>query len=108
MQVPLSTYRVQFNPSFRFTDAEKLVPYLHELGITHLYASPILQARGGSQHGYDVADPAHLSADLGTDADFDRLSKQLKQHGMGLLLDIVPNHMASSVENPWWRDVLEL
>jgi (1->4)-alpha-D-glucan 1-alpha-D-glucosylmutase len=107
MQVPLSTYRVQFNSNFRFADAEKLVPYLHDLGITHLYASPILQARGGSEHGYDVADPTHLSADLGTETDFERLSSQLKRHSMGLLLDIVPNHMTSSVENPWWRDVLE-
>ena len=106
MHIPLATYRVQFNPNFRFEDAEKIVPYLGALGISHLYSSPVLQARRGSQHGYDVADPTRLNAELGTEDDFHRLAQKLKQHGMGLLLDIVPNHMAASVENPWWRDVL--
>jgi len=106
MQIPSATYRLQFNSGFRFEDAEKIVPYLHSLGISHLYASPVLQAKHGSQHGYDVTDPARLNAELGTDEDFVRLTDALKQHGMGLLLDIVPNHMSSAVENPWWRDVL--
>jgi len=106
MQIPAATYRVQFNSRFRFEDAEKIVPYLHALGISHLYASPVLQAKSGSQHGYDVANPSRLNAELGTDEDFERLTTTLKQHGMGLLLDIVPNHMASTVENPWWADVL--
>ena len=106
MQIPSATYRVQFNSRFRFEDAEKIVPYLHALGISHLYASPVLQAKRGSQHGYDVADPTNLNAELGTDEDFQRLTNALKRHGMGLLLDIVPNHMSSTVENPWWRDVL--
>ena len=107
MQIPLATYRLQFNANFRFADAEKLVPYLRSLGISHLYSSPQFQARAGSPHGYDVADPMRLSADLGSEEDFKRLSQQLKAHGMGLLLDIVPNHMAASPENPWWMDVLE-
>lgn len=107
MQIPLATYRFQFNANFRFADAEKLVPYLHALGISHLYASPLLQAKVGSLHGYDVTDECCLSRDLGTDDDFARLTEKLKRHGMGLLLDIVPNHMAASTENSWWQDVLE-
>ncbi|HWF38321.1 MAG TPA: malto-oligosyltrehalose synthase [Candidatus Acidoferrales bacterium] len=106
MRIPSATYRLQFNARFRFHDAEKIVPYLHDLGISHLYASPVLQAKSGSEHGYDVADPTRLNADLGTDEDFERLTTALKQHGMGLFLDIVPNHMASTVENPWWADLL--
>lgn len=107
MRIPSATYRVQFNSHFRFADAEKLIPYLHSLGISHLYSSPHLQARRGSTHGYDVADPRRLNEELGTDEDFDRLVEQLHRHNMGLLLDIVPNHMAASPENPWWMDVLE-
>jgi (1->4)-alpha-D-glucan 1-alpha-D-glucosylmutase len=107
MQIPLATYRIQFNANFRFADAEKLTPYLCALGISHLYSSPQLQARAGSLHGYDVADPTRLNAALGAEEDFARLVGQLKQHRMGLLLDIVPNHMAASLENPWWMDVLE-
>ncbi len=107
MQIPVATYRLQFNANYRFADAERLIPYLRSLGISHLYSSPQFQARAGSLHGYDVADPTRLNADLGSDEDFDRLSQQLKEHGMGLLLDIVPNHMAASPENPWWMDVLE-
>ena len=107
LRIPISTYRLQFNSGFRFRDALQLVPYMHELGITDVYASPLLQAKRGSQHGYDVTDPSHLNSELGTDEDFDALVAALKQHGMGLLLDIVPNHMAASSENPWWMDLLE-
>lgn len=107
MQIPLATYRLQFNANFSFADAERLVPYLQAFGISHLYASPLLQARHGSLHGYDVTDPTRLSSDLGTEGDFARLAESLNRHGMGLLLDIVPNHMAASPENPWWMDVLE-
>jgi (1->4)-alpha-D-glucan 1-alpha-D-glucosylmutase len=107
MQIPLATYRVQFNANFRFADAEKLVPYLQALGISHLYASPLLQARRGSLHGYDVTDPTRLSSDLGSEDDFARLTERMHQHAIGLLLDIVPNHMAASQENRWWMDVLE-
>lgn len=107
LRIPISTYRLQFNSNFRFRDALRLLPYLHELGITDLYASPLLQARRGSPHGYDVTDPSHLNTELGTDADYDALVAELKKYGMGLLLDIVPNHMAASSENPWWMDLLE-
>lgn len=107
MRIPSSTYRVQFSLSFRFSDAEALVPYLHDLGISDLYASPRFKARRGSSHGYDVADPMRINSELGTEEEFDRLVARLQQYGMGLLLDIVPNHMAASEENPWWTDVLE-
>src|SRR6201987_3118986 len=106
-RIPVSTYRLQFNRELCFKDAKALVPYLHELGITDLYASPLLQARRGSLHGYDVADPSHLNPELGTDEEFDALVAELQKHGMGLLLDIVPNHMAATSENPWWMDLLE-
>lgn len=107
MRIPSSTYRVQFNLNFRFADAEALVPYLHHLGISDLYASPRFKARKGSSHGYDVADPMRINSELGTEEEFDRLVARLRQYGMGLLLDIVPNHMAASEENPWWLDILE-
>jgi (1->4)-alpha-D-glucan 1-alpha-D-glucosylmutase len=107
MRIPSSTYRVQFNLNFRFADAEALVPYFHDLGISDLYASPRFKARKGSSHGYDVADPMRINSELGTEEEFDRLVARLHQYGMGLLLDIVPNHMATSSENPWWMDVLE-
>src|SRR5262245_61395766 len=107
MKIPISTYRVQFNRDFRFVDATAIVDYLHDLGITDLYASPILKARPGSTHGYDVIDPTHLNPDLGTPEEFEEVCRALQKRGMGLLLDIVPNHMAASLENPWWFDVLE-
>ena len=107
MRIPISTYRLQFNRDFRFTDALRLVDYLHELGITDLYASPILKARPGSTHGYDVTDPTRLNPELGTLEEFEELCRALQARGMGLILDIVPNHMAASLDNPWWFDVLE-
>ncbi|MFQ5892973.1 MAG: alpha-amylase family glycosyl hydrolase, partial [Nitrospinota bacterium] len=107
MRVPVATYRLQFNRAFRFSDARALVPYLHTLGISDLYASPLLQARPGSLHCYDGTDPSRLNPELGTDQEFDALVGELKTHGMGLLVDLVPNHMAASPENPWWVDVLE-
>ena len=106
-RIPVSTYRLQFNPNLRFSDAKALIPYLHSLGITDLYASPLLQAKRGSTHGYDVTDPSHLNWELGTDEEFDDMVRELHAHDMGLLLDIVPNHMAASGENPWWMDLLE-
>jgi (1->4)-alpha-D-glucan 1-alpha-D-glucosylmutase len=106
-RIPVSTYRLQFNQHLRFNDAKDLVAYLHELGITDLYASPLLQAKRGSMHGYDVADPSHLNSELGSDEEFDGLVRELQRHDMGLLLDIVPNHMAATSENPWWMDLLE-
>jgi (1->4)-alpha-D-glucan 1-alpha-D-glucosylmutase len=83
------------------------VDYLHELGITDLYVSPILKARLGSTHGYDITDPTQIHPEIGTEEEFHELCRKLKTKGMGLIVDIVPNHMAASLENPWWFDVLE-
>ncbi|MCW2923090.1 MAG: treY, partial [Thermoleophilia bacterium] len=101
-----STYRLQMTAEFGFAAAARIVPYLHRLGVEAAYCSPILRAAPGSTHGYDVADPTQLDPRLGTRAEFDAFSDALREHGMGLVLDIVPNHMAASVANPWWRDVL--
>lgn len=103
-----STYRIQFRPEFGFDDAAAIVPYLHSLGITHLYASPIFMPRTGSTHGYDVVDPSTLNPHLGGEDSFARLVQALRDHSMSILLDIVPNHMAASSQNPWWTDLLEL
>jgi (1->4)-alpha-D-glucan 1-alpha-D-glucosylmutase len=105
-KLPSATYRIQFNLSFRFADARDLVPYLHDLGISDLYASPRFKARKGSSHGYDVIDPQRINSELGTEREFEELVQRLKDYGMGLLLDIVPNHMAATAENRWWTDVL--
>jgi (1->4)-alpha-D-glucan 1-alpha-D-glucosylmutase len=102
-----ATYRLQFNKDFTFQDASKLLDYFSELGITHIYASPILRSRPGSTHGYDVIDPTRLNPELGSEADFTALQTELRNRGMGLFLDIVPNHMSASSDNPWWMDVLE-
>ncbi|MBI2869928.1 MAG: malto-oligosyltrehalose synthase [Chloroflexi bacterium] len=106
-RIPLATYRVQLNRDFGFEAAASLVAYLEELGISDLYASPLLTARPGSRHGYDTTDPTRLNPELGEEAGFERLVAGLKKRGMGLLLDIVPNHLAVSPENPWWADLLE-
>jgi len=95
-----ATYRLQLGPGLTFDDARALVPYLRDLGISHLYLSPSLQARRGSTHGYDVTDPRVISADLGGESAF----RALAGAGLDVLLDIVPNHMAASDENPFWRD----
>ena len=105
-RVPTATYRLQFHADFGFRDATRLIPYLARLGISDLYASPLLQARSGSTHGYDVTDITRLNPVLGTQEDFEELVAELKRHDMGLLLDFVPNHMAAHPENPWWMDVL--
>lgn len=107
LRVPVSTYRVQFTRDFRFVDCRDMVAYFHELGIGDLYSSPRFRPRRGSSHGYDVTHPGRVNSELGTDEEFDDLCDKLKHYGMGLLLDIVPNHMAASHENPWWMDVLE-
>jgi (1->4)-alpha-D-glucan 1-alpha-D-glucosylmutase len=106
-RIPVAVYRLQFHQAMRLEDARGLVPYLKDLGISDLYSSPILQARRGSTHGYDVTDPTRLNPELGSEEEFENLVRQLQAHDMGLLLDIVPNHMAASSENPWWMDVLE-
>jgi (1->4)-alpha-D-glucan 1-alpha-D-glucosylmutase len=107
LRIPVATYRLQFNQQFCFRDACELASYLYRLGISDLYASPILKARQGSSHGYDVVDPSSLNPELGSEADFEALTREIKRYDMGLLLDIVPNHMAASPENPWWQDVVE-
>jgi (1->4)-alpha-D-glucan 1-alpha-D-glucosylmutase len=104
---PSATYRLQFNKDFRLSDAADLLDYLHTLGITDIYASPILTSRKGSQHGYDVIDPAQIDPDIGSAQEFSQFQEELLKRGMRLILDIVPNHMAASSENRWWMDVLE-
>lgn len=104
---PRATARLQFHSGFTLADAEQVVPYLAGLGISHLYASPLFTAREGSTHGYDVVDYATINPALGGRAGLERLVSVLQRHGMGLVLDIVPNHMAADAkQNPWWRDVL--
>ena len=100
------TYRLQFGEGMTFDDAGRLAPYLASLGISHLYASPVFEARSGSTHGYDVTDHNALREALGGRAGFDRMVAALHEQGLGLVLDIVPNHMAASPENPWLWDVL--
>jgi (1->4)-alpha-D-glucan 1-alpha-D-glucosylmutase len=99
-----ATYRLQLTPDFGFAAARELVPYLRDLGISHLYLSPSLQARPGSQHGYDVVDPNRLSEELGGREEFERLAGEARDAGLGILLDVVPNHMAASDENRFWAD----
>ncbi|MEA2570213.1 MAG: (1-_4)-alpha-D-glucan 1-alpha-D-glucosylmutase [Acidobacteriota bacterium] len=106
-RVPAATYRIQFNASFTFDDARGIASYLADLGISDIYASPILKARKGSTHGYDVVDATALNPELGTDDDFNALHAELQERKLGFLLDIVPNHMAASPENVWWISVLE-
>src|SRR5688500_11338789 len=107
MDAPQSTYRLQFHAGFTFRDATAIVPYLAELGVTHVYASSYLRAKPGSTHGYDVIDHCRLNPELGTQADFDALMAALKQHGMSHILDIVPNHVGVATnDNAWWNDVL--
>jgi (1->4)-alpha-D-glucan 1-alpha-D-glucosylmutase len=106
-KIPRATYRFQFNENFRLSDARLLVPYLHELGISHVYASPLFAASPHSLHGYDVCDFSRLNPELGTEEDLAGLVANLHARKMGLILDIVPNHMGiSSPENAWWWDVL--
>jgi (1->4)-alpha-D-glucan 1-alpha-D-glucosylmutase len=105
---PISaTYRLQFNKDFTFQAATNLLDYLFDLGVTHVYASPIFRSRPGSSHGYDVIDPTRLNPELGSEADFALFQEALRKRGMGLVLDVVPNHMSASSENAWWMDVLE-
>src|SRR5882757_11489367 len=104
---PLSTYRLQFNAGFRFESARRLVGYLHALGISHIYSSPILKARPGSSHGYDITDHNQLNPEVGSYEELKELVQELKNYGMGQVLDIVPNHMGIGPgTNPWWWDVL--
>ncbi len=102
-----ATYRLQFHRGFTFRDATDLVPYLASLGISHIYASPIMEARPGSTHGYDIIDHNRLNPEIGTEADFRTLVDALHSRGMGLILDFVPNHMGIGSDNVWWLDILE-
>src|SRR5215218_1088560 len=107
MRIPRATYRLQLSEDFTFSDAAELVPYLSELGVSDLYASPYLKARPGSTHGYDVVDPGSLSPELGGHRVYGRLVEHLEEYEMGQLLDIVPNHMGVGSDNDWGSDMLE-
>ena len=104
-----ASYRFQFHKGFGFGDAAARVPYLDALGISHIYASPITTAAAGSTHGYDVVDPTRINPELGGEQAFRTLAAALKARGMGLILDIVPNHMGvAGGGNAWWEDVQRL
>jgi (1->4)-alpha-D-glucan 1-alpha-D-glucosylmutase len=106
--IPCATYRLQFSKDFTFAHATELVPYFQALGISHIYASPCLKARANSSHGYDIVDHDSLNPELGGNEQFETLVDTLHAHGMGLILDLVPNHMGiAGGENVWWNDVLE-
>ncbi|CAF0703702.1 malto-oligosyltrehalose synthase [Candidatus Methylacidithermus pantelleriae] len=107
MNVPLATYRLQLHKEFSFRSVEAILPYLQELGISHVYASPVTRARPGSSHGYDCVDPSTIHPELGTPEQFEELLAKVCKRSMGWLQDIVPNHMAFHIENPMLADVLE-
>ncbi len=107
MRIPVSTYRLQFNPEFGFQHARKIVSYLNELGISEIYASPVFKAKKGSPHGYDIVDMNQLNPDVGSEKEFEELIGDLKQLDMGWIQDVVPNHMAFDGENEILMDVLE-
>lgn len=107
VRAPLSTYRLQMHAGFTFDNARATLDYMSRLGIGDLYLSPIFEARPGSTHGYDVTRHDRLNAELGGEEAFERLSASLRERDMGLLLDIVPNHMGVGNDSRWWRDVLE-
>jgi (1->4)-alpha-D-glucan 1-alpha-D-glucosylmutase len=104
---PRATLRIQLHTNFNFADATALVGYFAALGVSHLYASPIMTARPGSTHGYDTIDPSAINPELGGEDGLRSLVRELRRHAMGLILDIVPNHMAIGNGNAWWMDVLE-
>jgi (1->4)-alpha-D-glucan 1-alpha-D-glucosylmutase len=106
MTIPIrATYRLQLHSGFTLESARAIVPYLAKLGISHIYASPVLRSRPGSTHGYDVVDPTRLDPELGSDASWDALVSELRAHDMGIILDIVPNHMGVGADNPFWDDL---
>jgi (1->4)-alpha-D-glucan 1-alpha-D-glucosylmutase len=105
---PRATYRLQFNKDFGFDDAARVAPYLAQLGVSHIYASPWLKPRAGSSHGYDIVDHRSLNYELGDEAAFNRMVEVLKKNGLRPILDMVPNHMGvGGADNPLWLDVLE-
>ena len=99
MRIPTCTYRIQLNDHFTFSDLGQILDYLHELGISTVYASPVTTAFKGSQHGYDVADPLRLNPEIGTMGQWEALAVSLKKYGMDWLQDIVPNHMAYTIQD---------
>jgi malto-oligosyltrehalose synthase len=103
----IATYRLQLRPEFGFADAEAVVPYLRDLGISHLYLSPIFEATAGSSHGYDVVDAGRVRAELGGLAALRSLSRRAARAGLGIILDIVPNHVGVGPDNAWWADILK-
>ena len=105
--LPRATYRLQLYKDFGFGQAQTIVPYLAQLGISHVYASPITTARPGSTHGYDVIDFNRINPELGGEAEFEAFVEALHAHEIGLVVDFVPNHMGVGSDNPWWLDVLE-
>ncbi|HVC93232.1 MAG TPA: malto-oligosyltrehalose synthase [Pirellulales bacterium] len=108
VRVPIATYRLQFNSRFRLSDARALVDYLHELGASDAYVSPLFHSCDQSAHGYDVVDHDSIDPEIGTDDDFRELAEALRRRGMGILMDVVPNHMGiSDANNRLWQDVLE-
>lgn len=104
---PVATYRIQFHKEFTFSDFRKVIPYLHDLGVQTIYASPIMEASPGSMHGYDTVNPLRINPEIGTEAELMEISALLKEKGMSWIQDIVPNHMAYHQNNPWLMDVLE-
>src|SRR5438270_8531062 len=106
-KIPSSTYRLQLNAAFTFHDAAKVAAYLKDLGISHVYCSPYLQAAPGSMHGYDVGDHQRVNEELGGEPGHQAFCRRLGELGMGQVLDIVPNHMAIGPRNRYWWDVLE-
>jgi len=106
MSIPLATARLQLHAGYTLRDAREQVPYFARLGISHLYTSPLTRSRKGSSHGYDVVDHGEVDPELGGIEALRELAARLREHGMGLIADIVPNHMATSAENEWWWTVL--
>jgi (1->4)-alpha-D-glucan 1-alpha-D-glucosylmutase len=107
-RIPVAIYRLQFNHLFRFPDAESIIAYLYELGISDCYASPYLMAKKGSLHGYDILNHNQINPEIGTEEEYKEFVEELKKYGMGQILDIVPNHMnITEKENVWWMDILE-
>ncbi len=108
LRIPVSTYRLQFNGQFGFSDARRIVAYLHDLGIGDIYASPYFKAAAGSLHGYDILDQNRLNPEIGTEDEYQALIDELQRWNMGQILDIVPNHMCIEGQgNAFWLDVLE-
>src|SRR5579863_4759366 len=103
-----ATYRLQFHRDFDFSAGARRARYFRDLGISHIYASPIMKAKSGSTHGYDVTDFAVINPELGGEAGFRELAAALAAEGLGLIVDIVPNHMAvGGADNPYWLDLLQ-